>query len=74
MSEVKKKIESEIQNIAGTICTPLRQIYDSHVIIESNIQPLWNYNGQWVNAGKKIPAISTSAKRFKIALKESWHY
>ena len=40
MSEVrKKKVESEIKNIAGTTCTPLRQIYESHVTIESNIQP-----------------------------------
>ena len=53
MSEVKKrKIESEIKNIAGTTCTPLKQIYDSHVIIETNIQPFVKL--QWANAGKKI--------------------
>ena len=40
MSEVKKrKVKSEIKNIAGTTCTPLKQLYDSHVTIESNIQP-----------------------------------
>ena len=35
----RKKIENEIKNIAGTTCTPLRQIYDSHVTMESIIQP-----------------------------------
>ena len=40
MSEVKKRIvESEIKNLAGTTCTSLKQMYDSHVTIESNIQP-----------------------------------
>ena len=53
MSEVnKRKVESEIKDIAGTTCTPLKQIYDSHVTIESNIQPFVKL--QWANAGKKI--------------------
>ena len=53
MSEVKKrKVESEIKDIAGTTCTPLKQIYDSHVTIESNIQLFVKL--QWTNAGKKI--------------------
>ena len=73
MSEVKKRqVESEIKNIAGTTCTPLKQIYDSHVTIESNIQPFVKL--QRVNAEKKLPPIPTSAEGFKNALKESWHY
>ena len=53
MSEVnKKKVESEIKDIAGTTCTPLKQIYDSHVTLESNIQPFVKL--QWANAGKEI--------------------
>ena len=40
-SDVKKrKVESEIKNTAGRTCTPLKQIYDSHVTIKSKIQPL----------------------------------
>ena len=40
MSEVKKrKVESGIKDIAVTTCTPLKQIYDSHVTIGSNMQP-----------------------------------
>ena len=64
----EKKVESKIKNIEGTTCTPLRQIYDSHVTMESIIQPFVKL--QWVNASKKLPPIPTSAEGFKNALKE----
>ena len=67
MSEVKKrKVESEIKNIAGTTCTPLKQIYDSHVTIESNIQPFVKL--QWAmgkRRKKNLPPTPTSAEGFK---------
>ena len=55
MSEVKKrKVESEIKNIAGTTCTPLKQICDSHVTIESNIQPFVKLQWAMGKRRKKI--------------------
>ena len=55
MSEVKKrKVESEIKNVAGTTCTPLKQIYDSHVTIESNIQPFVKLQWSMGKRRKKI--------------------
>ena len=51
MSEVKKrKVDSKIENNAGTTCTPLKQICDSHVTMESNFQLFVKL--QWVNAGE----------------------
>ena len=64
----KRKVESEIKNIAGTTCTPLKQIYDSQITRESNIQPFVKL--QWVNAGKNLPPTPTSAEWFKSSLKE----
>ena len=72
MSEVKKrKNESEIKNIAGTTCTPLKQIYDSHVTIESNIQPFVKL--QWAMGKRRknnLPPTPNSAEGFKNSLKE----
>ena len=55
MSEVKKrKGESEIKNTAGTTCTPLKQIYDSQVTIESKIQPFVKLQWAMGERRKKI--------------------
>ena len=55
MSEVKKReVESEIKNTAGTTCTPLKQIYDSHVTIESKIQPFVKLQWAMGERRKKI--------------------
>ena len=57
MSEFKKrKVESEIKNIAGTTCVFLRQIYDSHVTTDSNIEPFVKL--QWAT-GKRRKKITT---------------
>ena len=49
-----RKVESESKNIAGTTCTPLKQIYDSHVTIESNIQPFVKLQWAMGKRRKKI--------------------
>ena len=59
MSQVKKReVDSEIKNFAGTICTALRQIYDSHATMESNIQSFVKL--QWA-MGKRRKKMTTHA-------------
>ena len=41
--------------------------YDSHASMETNFQPF--LKTQWVNAGKKLPTITTSAEGLKNTLK-----
>ena len=50
----RKKVESEIKNTAGTTCTPFKQIYDSHVTIESKIQPFVKLQWAMGERRKKI--------------------
>ena len=69
MSEVKKrKVESEIKNTVGTTCTPLKQIYDSHVSIESKLQPFVKL--QWA-MGERRKKITTHTNRKAERLKNS---
>ena len=72
MSEVKKiKVESENKIISGTTCTPLKQIYDSHVTIESNIQRFVKL--QWAMSKlrkKNLPPTPTS-EGFENSLKKA---
>ena len=71
----EKKVESEIKDIAGLTCTPLKQIYDGHVTIESNIQPFVKL--QWA-MGKRRKKITTHTnlcwKVQKFIERENRHY
>ena len=53
----KRKVESEIKNIAGTTCTSLKQIHDSDVTIESNFQPFMKLH--WAMGKRRKKKITT---------------